>query len=108
MIKLPNTDYKFTDKKISPLSVMSVVLSLISFIALFVSLIMSYKLAGQIEGKVGITALLCFVFSLTSIVLSIRTYFQKNVFHVFSHIGTAIGAVNLIYLMYVYGLGMIG
>ena len=106
--KLPNTNYKFTDKKISPLSVMSMVLSFISFAALLVSLIMSFKLAGQVEARVGITALLCLLFSLTSIVLSIRTYFQKNVYHVFSHIGAAIGAVNILYLMYVYGLGMIG
>ncbi|MBP5528996.1 MAG: hypothetical protein J6X80_03000 [Lachnospiraceae bacterium] len=108
MFKLPNANYKFTDKKISPLSVMSIVLSFISFAALLVSLIMSFKLAGQIETRVGITAILCLVFSLTSVVLSIRTYFQKKVYHVFSHIGLAVAAVNLIYLMYVYGLGMIG
>ncbi|MBO4703177.1 MAG: hypothetical protein J5625_11055 [Lachnospiraceae bacterium] len=108
MFKLPNANYKFTDKKISPLSVMSIVLSFISFVALLVSLIMSFKLAGQIEGRVGITAILCLLFSLTSVVLSIRTYFQKNVYHIFSHIGLGIAAVNLIYLMYVYGLGMIG
>jgi hypothetical protein len=108
MFKLPNANYKFTDKKVSPLSVMSIVLSFISFVALLVSLIMSFKLAGQIEGRVGITAILCLVFSLTSATLSIRTYFQKNVYHIFSHIGLGIAAVNIVYLMYVYGLGMIG
>ncbi len=108
MLKLPNANYKFTDKKISPFSVMSVSLSLISFVALLVSLIMSFKLAGQIELKVGLTTLLCLVFSLTALGLSIRTYFQKNVYHIFSHIGTLISAINILYIMYVYGVGMIG
>ncbi|MBO4776740.1 MAG: hypothetical protein J5515_08995 [Lachnospiraceae bacterium] len=108
MLKLPNTNYKFTDKKISPFSVMSMVLSSISFVALLVSLIISYNTAGQIAERFGVTAFLCVIFSLTALGLSIRTYFQKNVYHVFSNIGTGIAAVNLLYLMYVYGIGMIG
>ena len=108
MLKIPNANYKFTDKKISPLSVMSIVLSFISFVALLVTLIMSFKLAGKIEMKVGITTLLCLIFSLTALGLAIRTYFQKNVYHVFSHIGAGIGVVNILYIMYVYGIGMIG
>ena len=86
MIKVPNANYKFTDKKVSPFSVMSIVLSFVSFVALLASVIISFKTAGQVELKTGITTLLCLVFSLTALVLSIRTYFQKNVFHVFSHI----------------------
>lgn len=108
MLKLPNTNYKFTDKKISPFSVMSMVLSSISFVALVVSLIISYNTAGQIDERFGLTALLCVVFSLVSLGLSIRTYFQKNVYHVFSHIGIGIAAINLVYLMYIYGIGIIG
>ena len=108
MIKLPNANYKFTDKKVSPFSVMSILLSFVSFAALLASVIISFKTAGQVELKTGITTLLCLVFSLTALVLSIRTYFQKNVFHVFSHIGAGIGAVNLLFIMYVYGLGMMG
>lgn len=108
MIKLPNANYKFTDKKISPFSVMSVSLSLISFIALVILIIMSFKLAGQIELKVGLTTFLCLIFSLTALGLSIRTYFQKNVYHIFSHIGTGISAVNILFIMYVYGVGLIG
>ena len=69
---------------------------------------MSFKLAGEIELKVGTTTLLCLVFSLVSLGLAIRTYFQKKVYHVFSHIGAGISAINLLYIMYVYGLGMIG
>ncbi|MBO4310049.1 MAG: hypothetical protein J5856_03165 [Lachnospiraceae bacterium] len=108
MFKFPNANYKFTDKKISPLSVMSVVLSTISFITLIILLIVSYNTAGNIEVRFGQSAFLCALFSFAAIVLSIRTYFQKNVYHVFSNIGTAIAGINLIYLMYVYGLGMIG
>ncbi|MBO4347933.1 MAG: hypothetical protein J5515_06260 [Lachnospiraceae bacterium] len=108
MFKLPNANYKFTDKKLSPLSVMSMVLSIISFIALAVMLIMSFKLAGEVSMRTGVTTFLCLIFSLTALGLSIRTYFQKNVYHIFSHIGTAVSAVNLFYIMYVYGVGFMG
>ena len=108
MFKLPNANYKFTDKKLSPLSVMSMVLSIIAFIALLVLLIMSFKMAGNIPVRAGVTTFLCLIFSLTALVLSIRTYFQKNVYHIFSHIGTAVSAINLLYIMYVYGVGFMG
>lgn len=106
MMKLPNSNYKFTDKKFSPFSIMSAVLSGISFVALFVLFVISYSNGGNVEQKAGATSVLCAVFSLTAIAFSIRTYFQKNVFHTLSHIGLGIGMVNLFYLMYIYGIGL--
>ncbi len=106
MIKLPNANYKFTDKKIPPLSVMSAVLSLVSLVALIVLFFMSYSAGGDIKQSAGTTSLLCAIFSFTAIGFSIRTYFQKNVFHVLSHIGLLISMINIFYLMYVYGIGL--
>ena len=108
MFKLPSANYKFTDKRVSPFSVMSVVLSLISFVALLVMLIMSYNLAGEVAMKMGMSTFLALIFSLTALVFSILTYFKKNVYHIISHIGTVISIINLVYIMYIYGVGMIG
>lgn len=106
MVRLPNANYKFTDKKIPPLSVMSAVLSMVSLIALIILFFFSFNVGGEVPEKVGTTSLLCAVFSLTAIGFSIRTYFQKNVFHILAHVGLGIGMLNLFYLMYVYGLGI--
>lgn len=106
-MKLPNTNYKFTDKKIPPESVMSSVLAIIAFVALVVMVIISFAVAGEVEMKFGITSVLCFIFSLVSVGLAIRTYFQKNVFHVLAHVGIGFSAVNLFFLMYIYGLGLL-
>ena len=107
-MKLPNGSYKFTDKKVSPFSVMSMVLSIISFGALFIMLIISFNTAGNVSIRMGTSSLLCFIFSLVALGLAIRTYFQKNVFHIFSNIGVGFSVVNLLYLMYIYGLGVMG
>lgn len=106
MVNLPKANYKFTDKKIPPLSVMSAVLSTVALIALVVLFFFSYNVGGDVPVKTGTTSLLCAIFSLTAIGFSIRTYFQKNVFHVLSHVGLGIGMINLFYLMYIYGLGI--
>ena len=108
MFQLPNANYKFTDKKLSPFSVMSMVLSGISLVAILVSVIISFNLAGVIDKRIGVSMFLCLIFSLTAVGFSIRTYFQKNVFHVFSNIGLAVGMVNLFFIMYVYGIGIMG
>ena len=95
MFKLPSANYKFTDKRVSPFSVMSVVLSFIN-------------LAGKVAMKMGMSTFLALIFSLTALVFSILTYFKKNVYHIISHIGTVISTINLVYIMYIYGVGMIG
>lgn len=107
-MKLPNANYKFTDKKIPPLSVMSTTLSGISFVALLALLIVSFATGGQIEMKFGITSFMCFLFSIVSVVFSLITLCQKNVFHVLAIVGLAVSSVNLFFLMYIYGLGIVG
>lgn len=106
-MKLPNKSYKFTDKKIPPASVMSSVLAIIAFIALVTMIIISFAVAGEVEMKFGVTSILCLLFSVTSVGLAVRTYFQKNVFHVLSHVGVGFSVVNLFFLMYIYGLGLL-
>lgn len=106
MFNIPNANYKFTDKKISPFSVMSMVLSFISLAAILASVIISFNLAGVIDKRIGMTMVLCFVFSLTALGFAIRTYFQKNIYHVFSNIGAAVSTINLLFIMYVYGIGI--
>lgn len=108
MMKLPKANYKFTDKKIPPLSVMGAVLAVISLVTLTALLIISFLTAGQIEMKLGITTLMCLIFSLVSVVFSIRTLIQKNVFHVLAIFGLVVSSVNLLFLMYIYGLGVMG
>lgn len=100
------SNYKFTDKKISPVSVMSIVLSSISSVAMIAQVFISFHLAGDVAMKSGITSLMCLLFSFVALGLAVSTYFKKNVFYVFAHVGLVISSINLFFLMYIYGLGI--
>lgn len=99
-------NYKFTDKKIDPSSVMSIVLSFISTIANIAQVIISFHLAGDVAMKSGLTSIMCLVFCFVALGLGVSTYFRKNVFYIFAHVGIVISSVNLLFLMYIYGVGI--
>lgn len=99
-------NYKFTDKKIDPGSVMSIVLSVLSTLANIAQIIISFNLAGNVAMKSGMTSILCVIFCFIALGLGIRTYFKKNVYYIFAHFGNVISSVNLLFLMYIYGIGL--
>lgn len=98
--------YKFSDKKISYYSVMGVVLGVVSGIALIIMTINSFKLRGQVPESYGLTFIVGFLFTVTGLGLGIKSRMEKEVYYFLSDIGITINVINLFYIIYVLGRGI--
>ena len=108
-MKLPffgQVTYKFSDKKISSFAIMSVVLGLISAIALIIMTVNSYKLNGEVPFAYGFTSCLSFVFALIGCAIGFYSRSDKDSYVFAGDIGIGINVIVLLYLLYVLGLGI--
>ena len=98
--------YKFTDKKIDNLSIMGIVLGSISLLALIAAIIISFFNDGQAFIRFGLTVILALIFSIVGEVLSIISRLQADNYYNLSNTGIVINTVNLFFIMYIVGLGI--
>ncbi len=98
--------YKFTDKKIDNLSIMGIILGSISLLALIAAIIISFFNDGQAFIRFGLTVILALIFSIVGEVLSIISRLQPDNYYILSDTGIVINTINLFFIMYIVGLGI--
>lgn len=98
--------YKFTDKKIDNLSIMGIILGSISLLALIAAIIISFFNDGQAFIRFGLTVIVALVFSVVGEILSIISRLQPDNYYILSDTGIVINTINLFFIMYIVGLGI--
>lgn len=98
--------YKFTNKKVSPQSVMSTVLGIVSLAGMIIRCVLSFKAQGNVNTGIAITCFLCLAFAVTGLVEGIRARLTKDMYYFLAYTGIVLNAVCLIFIMYVFGLGI--
>ena len=98
--------YKFTIKQISPWSVMSTILGGISFIAMVLAIVFTFHNMGVAKQGYGMTSVLSLIFSLSGLVLGIKTRLEKDMYYIFANIGIVLNMFMVAFIIYVLVLGV--
>lgn len=98
--------YKFTNKKVSPESVMSSVLGLVSIAGMVIRCVLSFKAGGNVNTGIAITCFLCLAFSVVGLVEGIRARIMKDMYYFLAYLGIILNALCLTFIMYIFGLGI--
>ncbi len=99
--------YKFTIKKISPWSVMSTILGVISLLSMVIAIILTFQNQGEAKVGYGITSAVALIFTIIGMILGIKTRFEKDMYYIFANIGIIINGLMLAFLVYVFVLGFL-
>ena len=87
--------YKFTLKHHPKDGIMSAVLGLISFVAIILLFVLSYR-NGEASQQNGLTAALALIFALTGLVLGIVGNCHREVYRFFPTLGIVLNALTLL------------
>lgn len=101
-----NPHYKFTNKHIPLISVAGLSLGVMSLVALVLEIVLTYNLGGTAPLGYGITTIVCLVFSIAGFVCSLRGRLQPDTYLYFSTIGMVINAINVFWIIYLLGRGI--
>ena len=96
--------YIFTDKRNSNRALMAVILGIISLASLGIVVYASYRSGGMAKTGYGATGLLALIYSLTGLVLGIKTAVKEDYFRIIPVLGillniAALGEIGLILYM---------
>lgn len=94
----------FTDKRNSNRALMAVILGIISLVSLGYVVYASYRNGGAAKTGYGFTGLLALIYSLTGLVLGIKTVVREEYFRIIPVLGivlntAALGGIGLILYM---------
>ncbi|MBQ7766695.1 MAG: hypothetical protein IJ397_07630 [Lachnospiraceae bacterium] len=98
--------YKFTIKKISPWSVMSTILGVITLFSMVLAIIFTFRNQGEAKVGYGLTSILALLFSGTGLGLGIKTRLEKDMYYIFANIGIILNVLMLGFMIYILVLGM--
>ena len=98
--------YKFTIKKISPWSVMSTVLGVISLVSMLLAVIFTFHNQGEARIGYGLTSILSLIFSGVGMGLGIKTRLEKDMYYIFANSGIAVNSLVLAFIIYILVLGI--
>lgn len=87
--------YIYSNKKHTEKGIFSTILSLLSFIALLLMMILSYAYGGDISASFGAVAFLCTLFSAIGIILGVIGKNEPEKFYLFAYIGIVWNVVDL-------------
>ena len=99
--------YKFTIKQISPWSVMSTILGVITLISMVLAILFTFRNQGEATQGYGLTTILSLLFSGTGLGLGIKTRLEKDMYYVFANIGIVLNLLMLAFVIYVLVLGIV-
>lgn len=98
--------YIFTNKKIAPISVTSTAFGVIAQVSLWVAIFLSFKAGGEAIIGYGFTTIAALLLSAAGIFLGVKARLEKDMFYVFAYVGMGINVINLFFIMYILGLGI--
>lgn len=98
--------YKFTIKKVSPWSVMSTILGVVSMVSMILAIIFTFQNQGIAKVGYGMTSVFALIFTLAGLVLGIKTRLEKDMYYIFANIGIILNGCMLAFLIYVLVLGI--
>ena len=98
--------YKFTIKKISPWSVMSTILGVISMVSMLLTVIFTFHNHGEARIGYGLTSILSLIFSGVGMGLGIKTRLEKDMYYIFANSGIAVNSLVLVFIIYILVLGI--
>ena len=98
--------YKFTIKKISPWSVMSTILVVISMVSMLLAVIFTFHNHGEARIGYGLTSILSLIFSGVGMGLGIKTRLEKDMYYIFANSGIAVNSLVLAFIIYILVLGI--
>ncbi|MDD6733732.1 MAG: DUF6142 family protein [Lachnospiraceae bacterium] len=98
--------YIFTNKKISPVSITSTAFGVIALVALCTAIFLSFKRGGDAPIGYGFTTIGSLMLSVAGLVLAVRSRLEKDMFYIFAYLGMGINVLNLFFIMYILGLGI--
>jgi len=87
--------YIYSNKKHTEKGIFSTILSLLSFIALLLMMILSYARGGEIGASFGAVAFLCTLFSAVGIILGVVGKNEPEKFYLFAYVGIVWNVVDL-------------
>ena len=101
-----NPHYKFTNKTVPLIAIVGVSLGAMSFLSLLMTVILTFSKGGTAPLSYGITVIVATLFSLGGLVCSIRARMMRDTYVFFSTIGIALNAVNIFFVIYILGRGI--
>lgn len=98
--------YKFTNKKVSPESVISTVLGIVSLTGMIIRCVLSFKAQGNVNTGIAITCFVAFIFAVLGLIAGIRARLLKDMYYFLAYSGIVLNAISLTFIMYIFGLGI--
>ena len=99
--------YKFTNKKHSVGGVRSSIAALVSLFCTVVSVACAYVTKGNVRNYLVIFCMLAFVSSIYGIFAGRKSYREEECYYLFSHIGTILSLILMVFWVLVIALGVL-
>ena len=96
----------FTDNKQSKRGIMSVVLATICFLSMIYSIVVSYRLEGEVSQSIGTGLVMTLIMSVTGMVLGVSARLDGNKFKLLPVLGIVINGIVIVSLAFLLGLGL--
>jgi hypothetical protein len=101
-----NPHYKFTNKRVPLIAIVGVSLGGMSFLALLMTIILTFTKGGTAPLSYGITVIVATLFSAAGLFCSIKARMMRDTYIYFPTIGIVLNSVNLFFVIYILGRGI--
>ena len=99
--------YKFTNKKHSTGGVRSSIAAAIAFICTAVSVAFAYMSKGNVGNFLMIFCIIAMICSVYGVFAGRKSYHEEECYYLFSHIGTTVNLILLVFWIAVAALGVL-
>ena len=97
---------KFTSKKQSEKGIMSTVMGSISLISFLAANMISFRMRGDVDMRMGAAGLLSLIFALAGVVLGIMSLRESDVFRLFPRMGFCLSLLGMALWILIIMIGM--
>lgn len=97
---------RFTDKSHAVKGMASTILGTCSILIFIILVYVSYRQRGNAGSYIGAFGLMGMLLSVGGIILGIMSFQEKEVYYLFSKIGTIMNSILLIFWISIYGTGL--